>query len=84
MDSLNNTIEKPTNYRNGTTIGRVIRVHKDDRDAISNGQLTIGNWQFYKKSSGQLQYQQRTSMAIRLLKDLSLLLITYSRKGYPQ
>ena len=41
------------------TIGRVIRVHKDDRDAISNGQLTIGNWQFYKKSSGQITVPTR-------------------------
>jgi len=34
------------------TIGRVIRLHRDDAQAISNGTLTPGNWANYKKGTG--------------------------------
>lgn len=34
------------------TIGRVIRLHRDDAQAISSGALTPGNWANYKKGTG--------------------------------
>ena len=34
------------------TIGRVIRLHKDDAKDIANGNITAGNYQLYRKSHG--------------------------------
>lgn len=34
------------------TIGRVIRVHKDDRDAVSDGRIPVGAFHLYKKPCG--------------------------------
>ena len=34
------------------TIGRVIRLHKDDAKDIANGNIAAGNYQLYRKSHG--------------------------------
>jgi hypothetical protein len=34
------------------TIGRVIRVHKDDRAAVAAGEIPAGAFHLYKKSEG--------------------------------
>ena len=36
------------------TIGRVVRMHRDDRKAIQEGKIAAGNYQFYKKSFGKI------------------------------
>ena len=36
------------------TIGRVIRVHKDDRKAIQEGKMKTGEYAFYRKSFGNI------------------------------
>ena len=36
------------------TIGRVIRMHKDDRKAIQDGKMKPGQFQFYKKPCGKI------------------------------
>lgn len=34
------------------TIGRVIRLHKEDADKLSSGELKVGDYQNYKKPCG--------------------------------
>ena len=65
------------------TIGRVIRVHKDDRDAISNGQLTIGNWQFYKKSSGQITVPTENKYGDKIARRLESVVDYIFKEGLP-
>ena len=65
------------------TIGRVIRVHKDDRDAISNGQLTIGNWQFYKKSSGQITVPTENKYGDKIARRLESIVDYIFKEGLP-
>ena len=65
------------------TIGRVIRVHKDDKDAISNGQLTIGNWQFYKKSSGQITVPTENKYGDKIAKRLESIVDYIFKEGLP-
>ena len=36
------------------TVGRVIRIHKDDRDAIREGKIVPGQFEFYRKSFGKI------------------------------
>ena len=36
------------------TIGRVVRMHRDDRKAIQDGKIAAGSYQFYKKSFGKI------------------------------
>ena len=52
------------------TIGRVIRVHKDDRKAVADGLIPVGAFHLYKKGYGQVTmptgYKQGNAIATRL------------------
>lgn len=52
------------------TIGRVIRVHKDDRDAVAQGLIPAGAFHLYKKSEGVVTmptgYKMGNAIASRL------------------
>ena len=52
------------------TIGRVIRVHKDDRKAVADGLIPVGAFHLYKKGFGQVTmptgYKQGNAIATRL------------------
>ena len=49
------------------TIGRVIRVHKDDRAAVAEGRIPAGAFHLYKKSEGVVICQLDTKWATLLL-----------------
>jgi len=36
------------------TIGRVVRMHRDDRKAIADGKIAAGQFAFYKKPYGKM------------------------------
>ena len=52
------------------TIGRVIRVHKDDRVAVAEGKIPAGAFHLYKKSEGVVTmptgYKMGNAIAQRL------------------
>ena len=52
------------------TIGRVIRVHKDDRAAVAEGKIPAGAFHLYKKSEGivsmPIGYKMGNAIAQRL------------------
>ena len=52
------------------TIGRVVRMHKDDRKAIQEGTIPAGSYQLYKKSHGKIVVPVNNNYGDKIAKQL--------------
>ena len=52
------------------TIGRVVRMHRDDRKAIQEGKIAAGNYQLYKKSHGKIVIPVNNNYGDKIAKQL--------------
>ena len=65
------------------TIGRVIRVHKDDRVAVAEGKIPAGAFHLYKKSEGVVTMPTGYKMVTLLHNVCKMLSIKYSWRAFP-
>ena len=63
------------------TIGRVIRVHKDDRKAIADGKMKAGEFAFYKKPFGTITIPVNNNYGDRIARQLQSVIDTVFVKG---
>ena len=52
------------------TVGRVIRMHRDDRKAIAEGKMKAGEFVFYKKPCGHVVIPTNNNYGDRIIKQL--------------
>ena len=52
------------------TIGRVVRMHRDDRKAIIDGKIAAGQFQFYKKPYGKMIVPVNQGLGKNILRQL--------------
>jgi len=63
------------------TIGRVIRVHKDDRKAIQEGRMKAGEFAFYRKPFGTITIPVNNNYGDKIAKQLQSVIDTVFVKG---
>ncbi len=63
------------------TIGRVIRVHKDDRKAIQEGKMKAGEFAFYRKPFGTITIPVNNNYGDKIAKQLQSVIDTVFVKG---
>lgn len=63
------------------TIGRVIRVHKDDRKAIADGKMKAGEFAFYKKPFGTITIPVNNNYGDKIARQLQSVIDTVFVKG---
>lgn len=63
------------------TIGRVIRMHRDDRKAISDGKMKAGEFAMYKKPFGTITVPVNNNYGDRIAKQLQNVVDTIFVKG---
>jgi hypothetical protein len=63
------------------TIGRVIRMNKDDRKAIANGEMKAGEFAFYKKPFGSIVVPVQNNYGDRIARQLQVVVDTIFEKG---
>jgi superfamily II DNA or RNA helicase len=65
------------------TIGRVIRVHKDDRDAVAKGEIPAGAFHLYKKQEGVVTMPTGYKMGDAIAKRLQNVVNNIFIEGVP-
>ena len=65
------------------TIGRVIRLHKDDASRLASGELTPGNLQEYTKSFGLVCVPVFSKVGISTAKAVETVVDTIFNQGQP-
>jgi hypothetical protein len=63
------------------TIGRVIRVHKDDRKAIQEGKMKAGEFAFYRKPFGTITVPVNNNYGDKIARQLQSVVDTIFVKG---
>ena len=63
------------------TIGRVIRMHRDDRQAIADGTIKPGQFAFYKKPFGTITVPVQNNYGDKIIKQLQNVVNTIFVKG---
>jgi hypothetical protein len=63
------------------TIGRVIRVHKEDRKAIQEGKMKAGEFAFYRKPFGTITIPVNNNYGDKIAKQLERVIETVFVKG---
>jgi len=63
------------------TVGRVIRMHRDDRQAIADGKMKAGEFAFYKKPFGTITIPVNNNYGDRIAKQLQNVVDTIFVKG---
>ena len=63
------------------TVGRVIRMHRDDRQAIADGKMKAGEFAFYKKAFGTITIPVNNNYGDRIAKQLQNVVDTIFVKG---
>ena len=63
------------------TVGRVIRMHRDDRKAIQEGKIKPGQFAFYKKPCGQVVIPTNNNYGDRIIRQLQNVVDTIFVKG---
>ena len=63
------------------TVGRVIRMHRDDRKAIAEGKMKAGEFAFYKKPCGQVVIPTNNNYGDRIINQLQNVVDTIFVKG---
>ena len=63
------------------TIGRVIRVHKEDRKSLQEGKVKPGEFQFYHKPFGKIVIPVNNNYGDRIVKQLQNVVNTVFEKG---
>jgi len=63
------------------TIGRVVRMHRDDRKAIQDGKIPAGCYQMYKKSYGKIVIPVNNNYGDRIARQLQNVLHVVFEKG---
>lgn len=63
------------------TIGRVVRMHKEDRKAIQEGKIQPGQFQFYKKPCGKIVVPVSENQSKRTLQQLQSVVNAVFVKG---
>ena len=63
------------------TIGRVIRVHKDDRKAIQEGKMKAGEFAFYRKPCGTITVPVNNNYGDKIARQLQSVVDTIFVKG---
>lgn len=63
------------------TIGRVIRMHKDDRKAIADGRMYPGEFSLYKKPFGTITVPVQNSYGDKIAKQLQNVVTAIFEKG---
>ena len=63
------------------TVGRVIRMHRDDRKAIADGKMRAGEFAFYKKPCGHVVIPTNNNYGDRIIKQLQNVVDTIFVKG---
>jgi hypothetical protein len=65
------------------TIGRVIRIHKDDAADIASGKIPAGKVAFYRKPTGYVTVPVHTNHGTQIAKRLQAVVDTIFIKGIP-
>ena len=65
------------------TIGRVIRLHPEDRKNISEGRIPAGMFNFYRKKCGYVTVPMSGKLASRTLKRLQGIVDIIFKEGIP-
>jgi hypothetical protein len=63
------------------TIGRVIRIHKDDRKAIADGKMKAGEFALYRKPFGSIVIPVNNNYGDKIVKQLQNVIDTVFVKG---
>jgi predicted helicase len=63
------------------TVGRIIRVHKDDRQAIASGKMKPGEFAFYKKPFGTITIPVNNNYGDRIARQLQSVIDTVFVRG---
>jgi superfamily II DNA or RNA helicase len=63
------------------TVGRIIRMHKDDRQAIADGKMKAGEFAFYKKPFGTITIPVNNNYGDKIAKQLQNVVDTIFVKG---
>jgi predicted helicase len=63
------------------TVGRIIRVHKDDRQAIASGKMKPGEFAFYKKPFGTIAIPVNNNYGDKIARQLQNVIDTIFVKG---
>ena len=63
------------------TVGRIIRVHKDDRQAIASGKMKPGEFAFYKKPFGTIAVPVNNNYGDKIARQLQNVIDTIFVKG---
>lgn len=63
------------------TVGRVIRMHRDDRQAIAEGKMKAGEFAFYKKPFGTITIPVNNNYGDRIARQLQTVVDTIFVKG---
>ena len=63
------------------TVGRVIRMHRDDRQAIAEGKMQPGEFAFYKKPFGTITIPVNNNYGDRIARQLQVVVDTIFVKG---
>lgn len=63
------------------TVGRVIRMHRDDRQAIAEGKMKAGEFAFYKKPFGTITIPVNNNYGDKIAKQLQNVVDTIFVKG---
>ena len=63
------------------TIGRIIRMHKDDRKAIQEGKMKAGEFAFYRKPFGTITIPVNNNYGDKIAKQLERVIETVFVKG---
>ena len=63
------------------TVGRVIRMHRDDRQAIADGKMKAGEFAFYKKPFGTITIPVNNNYGDKIARQLQTVVDTIFVKG---
>ena len=63
------------------TVGRVIRMHRDDRQAIAEGKMNPGEFAFYKKPFGTITIPVNNNYGDKIARQLQVVVDTIFVKG---
>lgn len=63
------------------TIGRVVRLHKDDRKAIQDGKIPAGQYQMYKKPFGKIIVPVNNNYGDKIARQLQTVVDAVFEKG---
>ena len=63
------------------TIGRVVRLHKDDRKAIQDGKIPAGQYQMYKKSFGKIVVPVNNNYGDKIARQLQTVVDAVFERG---